>query len=90
MVGNIDLYNIHTNEIKTIFREYDIFRTKMLYVGGIIYVYDTLPNGQDNTLKSPTKYDIIDIIEFCDRNTQIVYGYRDIIRDQKLNELLNQ
>ena len=72
--GMFDLYNLNTNEILV----QDIFRQQKIYKGQEIITDD---------IYDDKKYVIIDYIEFCDRNNQIVYACLEDLREQKLNQL---
>ena len=76
-----DLYDLSKNEIT----KKDIFRCGGLNIskGQELISYD-----EDNVeIKDVKKYVILDYIEFCDRNDQIVYACLEDLREEKLKSL---
>jgi hypothetical protein len=68
---NYELYNYHTNEIKSVYRlngYNDLSIRKLIIVDSEVYT-------------------IIGIIEVDDDNIRIIYGDIQLIRNQKLKEL---
>ena len=77
--GFIDLYDLVENKItkKDLYREH-----KEIYKGQQIII-------SDNNEPELKIYYIVDYLEFCDKNNQLVYACLEDLREEKLNELLN-
>jgi hypothetical protein len=81
ITGLIDLYDLGKNEIT----KRNIFRNEsFIYKGQEIILYDDI----NHVINDNKKYVIVDYLEFCDRNNQIVYACLEDLREEKLKNIL--
>jgi hypothetical protein len=75
--GFFDLYDLVENKIT----KKDLWRDNYKIYKGFPIILDTQYSDEKN-------YVLVDYIEFCDRNNQLVYACLEDLRDKKLKELL--